>query len=278
MRTVFVGNVLVLAWWMSSLVTTQVQFVEPNPWQVPRESTPPAAKVDGRDLSGVWLKDLPRAFKTAPRGAWDMTDADVPMTPLGQSMFDANKPSFGRRMVPPALGNDPLGNCDPIGLPRHLFVEIAGYAFEFVSLPDRVLQVFQAQRTHRTIWTDRRQLPKDPDPRWMGYSVGAWEGDTFVVESIGIDERTWLDHLGHPHSDALTVHERYRRIDAQTLEQIITFTDPKVLSAPWASDPQVFRVTVDKGLDEKLETFCVPSEEQAFNRTIRDPAAGVSVK
>ncbi len=105
----------------------------------------------------------------------------------------------------------------------------------------------------------------------MGYSVGKWEGDTFVVDSVGFDERSWLDHFGQPHSDELRVQERYRRPDQNTLEIGMTFTDPKMYTKPWVSEKRILKL-VPSG--EFNEIFCVPSEEQSFNRRIRDPAAG----
>ncbi len=96
------------------------------------------------------------------RGATNMTrEADDLLTPLGRKLFEANKPSFGPRAVPPVRGNDPLGRCDPLGLTRNLFTEIAVRGLEFVHLPDRVLEFFEYAHQYRTIWTDGRALPKD---------------------------------------------------------------------------------------------------------------------
>jgi hypothetical protein len=106
----------------------------------------------------------------------------------------------------------------------------------------------------------------------MGHSVGRWEGDTLVVDSVGFDERTWLDHFGYPHSDQMRLQERYRRIDRDTLELTMTLTDSKIYTAPWVSEKKVMRLVAGR---EVPELFCVPSEEQAFNRRVRNPAAGV---
>src|SRR5439155_6469222 len=86
--------------------------------------------------------------------------------------------------------------------------------FQIVQTPDSVLMLYMFEKRWRVIWTDGRQLPKDPDPRWYGYSVGHWEDDyTLVVETIGTDDRTWLDNAGDPHSDQLRVVERYHRLN-----------------------------------------------------------------
>ena len=122
---------------------------------------------------------------------------------------------------------------------------------------------------------DGRAHPKDPAPRWMGYSVGRWEGDTLVVETRGIDSRTWADMWGHPHSENLIYVQRYRRTAFNEMEYQVTMTDPEIYPEPFVSDTKSLMLNVESTMDEKLETFCVPSEEQRFNETIRDPAGGV---
>ena len=223
----------------------------------------PSPPHDPKDLSGIWTK----TWRTLA------LSAEVPpMTPEGQAKFNANKPSYGPRAIPPALGNDPTGKCDPLGLVRNLLLEVAIYPMEMVQTPRRVLQFFEWAHSWREIWTDGRDLPKDPEPRWMGYSVGKWEGDTFVVDSTGFDERTWLDHFGTPHSDQMRLQERYKRLDRDNLELTMTLTDPMTFTKPWVSEKKVFK------LDPKAEIqelFCVPSEEEAFNKKVRDPAGGV---
>ena len=223
----------------------------------------PSPPHDPKDLSGIWTK----TWRTLA------LSAEVPaMTPEGQAKFNANKPSYGPRAIPPALGNDPTGKCDPLGLVRNLLLEVAIYPMEIVQTPRRVLQFFEWAHSWREIWTDGRELPKDPEPRWMGYSVGKWEGDTFVVDSTGFDERTWLDHFGTPHSDQMRLQERYKRLDRDNLELTMTLTDPMTFTKPWVSEKKIFK------LDPKAEIqelFCVPSEEEAFNRKVRDPAGGV---
>lgn len=239
-----------------------------NDWQTPSgcDPRPAPSKFNPRDLSGVW---------TRVKGAANMGNDIPPMTPLGQAKEDAHKPSYGPRAIVPALGNDPMGKCDPLGLTRNVFLEVANRSFEFVQTADRVLQFFEWAHQYRTIWTDGRQLPKNPEPRWMGYSVGRWEGDTFVVETVGLDERTWADMWGRPHSDAMRVQERYQRGDHRTLQLVVRIEDPKIYTKVWVSGALILALNPEKGMDEKLETFCVPSEEEAFNQRIRNPAAGI---
>ncbi len=225
----------------------------------------PSVPHDPRDLSGVW---------TRTSRVLAVSDTPPPFTPLGKQLFDANKPSYGPRMVPPAVGNDPTGNCDPLGLVRYAYLEVNPiYPMEFVQTSNRVFQFWEWAHSYRTVWIDGRGLPKDPDLTFNGTSVGRWDGDTFVVDSVGFDDRTWLDHFGMPHSTEMVVQERYRRIDRDTLELTMTLTDPKIFTAPWVSDKKVFRLAPPGR--ELTELFCVPSQEMEFNRIVRDPAGGV---
>ena len=238
-----------------------------NDWERPDGCVPRKGTLNPRDLSGLWMR---------VKGANNLGQATTALlTPAGKKRFDANKPSFGPRAVPPVLGNDPLGKCDPLGLTRNLMTEIAARSFEFTHLPDRVYQFFEYAHQYRTIWIDGRRLPKNPQPRWMGYSVGRWEGDTFVVDTVGLDDRVWADMWGHPISTSARVQERYRRPAFDTLELQLTITDPENYTKPVGGDTKVHRLQVEKAIDERLETFCVPSEEEAFNKAIRDPAGGV---
>src|SRR6266567_2291687 len=113
----------------------------------------------------------------------------------------------------------------------------------FAQTPDEVIQFFEDGRTWRDIWTDGRKLPgDDADSRWFGYAVGHWEGDTFVVNSNNFDEATWLDQYGSPHSDKMTVEERYRRVDHDHLEMILNITDPMAYVGTWKGDKKIFQL------------------------------------
>jgi hypothetical protein len=184
-----------------------------------------------RDLSGTW--EAGGAGIGGSGQAAEREAARAPFTPLGEQMVQRNKPGNGPRIVPVAEINDPLSTLgDPTGFPRLLTFELR--PFQIVQTPNQVLMLYMFEKRWRTIWTDGRQLPKDPDPRWYGYSVGKWEDDyTFVVETVGTDERTWLDNSGNPHSTALRVEERYRRVSQNTVELTVTFDDPLVYTKPW---------------------------------------------
>jgi hypothetical protein len=219
---------------------------------------------DPHDLSGVWKRS---------GGVLTMSNETPPMTPWGKARFDAAKPVYGPRAFPGGLGNDPMSTCDPLGMPRNLFLEVSIYPMELVQTPNRVFQFFEWAHSYRVIWTDGRELPKDPDPQWMGYSVGKWEGDIFVVKSLGFDERTWLDHFGNPVSDDMTLEERYHRVDRDTLEVNMTIAAPKAYTKPWVSEKKIMKLAPPK--TDLQELFCVPSEEQRFNKLVRDPGSGL---
>ena len=120
-----------------------------------------------------------------------------------------------------------------------------------------VLLLHEKETTFRQIFTDGRELPKDPQPAFMGYSIGRWDGDTFVVTSSGFTEQSWLDGGGHPHSGSMRMTERYRRIDAGHLEVEITVIDPVVLKAPITAT-QHFLLIPDGDL---IEYYCSENEK-----------------
>ena len=241
---------------------------------------------DKHDLAGIWTRNSTPGGYGGGGTCRDCGDRGFgvnvpPLTPLGQKMFDANKPSYGRnlgspeaaahpeepvgrrRAVPPANGTDPYQTCNPMGPSRAL---IYPDPVEFIVLPDRIYQHFEWGYGLRTIWTDGRKLPPNPpQSRFLGFAVGHWEGDTFVVESSGFDDRTWVnrddrkeaqgDSRGFPHSDEMKIVERYRRTAVDTLESELTITDPKVYTAPWTTKG---RARLFPGT-EIGEYFCVPS-------------------
>jgi hypothetical protein len=237
---------------------------EPKPAYVPH------------DLSGVWAR-----VRATDRGGGPIETLlggapAPPMTAWGQEQFKANKPSQyqaeASRKVPPALGNDPLGKCDPLGYPRNLGT------FEFLQTPTKMVQMFQEGLRLREIWTDGRKIPDDVDPRWYGWAVGHWEGNTLVVDSRGFDGRTWLDGDGHPHSEDMTLQERITHPDAETLVINMTLTDPRAYTKPWVGNPQTFKLLLPKDRTELYEWYCVPSEEESFNEGVRNPAGGIVSK
>lgn len=198
------------------------------------------------------------------------------MTAQGQAIFEASKPLYGPRSVPAADSNDPTNTCDPQGFPRILFLRSPLSGMEFIQTDTRLLQVFKYGKVFREIWTDGRALPADiggtnpqsPDPHWYGYSIGRWDGATFIVETTGAME-TWGDEEGHPHSLGAHIEERYRLLDHDSLELIVNVDDPEMFQKPFVASKQVFKRGKDLG-----EQLCVPSAASQYLELIAKPAAG----
>jgi hypothetical protein len=181
-------------------------------------------------LSGTWQvePDNVEGQGTAPRLMLDLA-ADLPpgavrMRPWAAALFDQRAQEEGL--------NFPMSYCLPPGIP--LSYTIPG-PFKILELPDLVVVLYEISNTFRQIFTDGRPFPEDPVPTWQGYSTGWWDAETFVVETMGFNERTWLDALGHPHTDELRLTERYRRIDFGHLEIEVTVDDPGAYLEPWTA-------------------------------------------
>jgi hypothetical protein len=274
---------------------------EASKWNniAPRKSTYAGKKsspAPRRDLSGIWdAAGLDGGFQVngaaehpallpqkggraeggleagagAEGGRLDETGVEhpLPYTPLGLAALKANKPSGpGVRQVPAALSNDPLDQCDPMGFPRMELFELR--TFELVQTANQVIYLNQWYGNYRVIWTDGRELPKDADPRWNGYSVGKWVDDyTFVVETVGMNPRSWLDHAGRPHSDALRVEERFHRVDHDNMELTVTIDDPKMYTQPWLGINKFPLHLLPSDFDMP-ELLCSPLDMAEYNRRI----------
>jgi hypothetical protein len=213
-----------------------------------------------RDLSGIWE---PAASANAGVNA-DGVRAPAPFTPEGTEAFLANKPTRGTTAVPVAENNDPFQKCDPQGFPRIVLHNFR--TSRILQTPENVVILYLYNRKWRVIWTDGRELPKEVDePRWWGYSVGRWVDDyTFVVESSGFDARAWLDNAGRPHSEAMRVEERYRRVDRDHLEMTVVIDDPKYYTKPWTA--QVISLRLQSPSFDIRENECVPSEMELYQK------------
>jgi hypothetical protein len=128
--------------------------------------------------------------------------------------------------------------------------------FKIVQTPGLVVILYEGWTIYRQIFTDGRRLPKDPNPAWMGYSAGSWDGDTLVVDTAGFNDKSWLDLMGHPHTEALHVVERFRRSDLGRMETQITIDDPVAYTKPWTVT-ESSRLLPDT---ELLEFFCNENE------------------
>jgi hypothetical protein len=217
----------------------------------------PAPKLpDGKpDLSGIWHRSSTRYYDNI---AADLKTEDV--QPWAEALYRQRKPDFGKdSMEVRCLPYGPAATTTP-------YADI-----KIVQTPALIVMLLE-DLTFRQIHLDGRRLPVDPNPSWMGYSVGRWEGDTLVVESSGFTDRSWLDYDGHPHTEALRVVERYRRRDIGHLEVEVTFEDPGAYVRPWTvSVPlELFPDT------ELLEHVCNENEKSTVHMTA-SPAAAAQV-
>jgi hypothetical protein len=182
------------------------------------------------DLSGVWVLSPPAEASSYSNFAFGKEDP--PMTAWAEERYKAAKPVFGPNKKSDQDSNDPVYGCFPPGLPR---IYLQGRPMEILQLPEEVIISYQYDRLVRHIYTDGRPHDDFIDPPlWMGDSIGKWEGDTLVVDVIGFNDKTWLDRLGHPHSDALHVVERFRRPSKGILLDNITIEDAKAYTKPWS--------------------------------------------
>ena len=184
----------------------------------PNLSAPAPRTADGKpDLSGVWRGAGPfYRFNIAE----DLEAGDV--QPWAEALF--------LQRVRNSRKDSPLARCLPVSLPFHNFFNLT----KIVQTPGLTLILYESPNSpHRTVFTDGRDLPKDPNPTWLGYSVGRWEGDTLVVTSAGFNDKAWLDSSGHPVTDALRITERLRRRDFGHMDFEMTIEDPKVFTRPF---------------------------------------------
>jgi hypothetical protein len=259
------GSLVILGAALTLAPKTFAQGGKPPEAPKPQDAAAPLS----HDLSGVWMQ-----YPEGPApGVPGMNAIDQrfrpPFTPWGQARFDAARPMQGSTAVA-GQENAPTLHCDPDGPPRVLNLP---NPFEIIQIPGRVLMFFELGHVWRTIWTDGRALPKDPDPTWLGYSVGKWEGDTFVVDTIGFNDKLWVDVYGSPRSDQMHLTERYRRLNHDTLELQIIMDDPKAYKRIWVNPPKLHKL---EPTWEIAEWFCVPEEENAYSDAIRKPAGGIS--
>ena len=241
--------------------------------QTPAPQQPEAAKpgkeapAPKRDLSGIWDPEN-HIEGISPAGV----KSHAPFTDFGANLANnVYKPGDGPRSVAVGMVNDPLDSCDPAGFPRNLLFEFR--PFQAVQTSNQVLMLYQYQRVWRVIWTDGRALPKNPDPSWYGHSVGKWEDDyTFVVRTVGMDERTWLDNAGDPHSSEMRVEERYHRVSRDTLELTVKIDDPKAYTEPWLGRDRM-RLKLLPPDTDIMEMICAPTEAEVYKKEVAIPAS-----
>jgi hypothetical protein len=196
----------------------------------PATAQPPDSREHAADLSGVWTNiSLPDA---GPWAIYSFSEDPPSMTEWGLARFNASKPQRGPRGVPVSETDDLVYQCFPPGTPR---IYLHPFPLEIIQTPGRVMIVYEYDHLVRQIHTDGRGHRTDLAPSWMGDSIGRWEGETLVVETTNFNDRTWLDRRGVPHSEEMTLIERFR-LDADGNLQIdLRVEDPVALTEPWVA-------------------------------------------
>jgi hypothetical protein len=199
--------------------------------------TAPRMKDGKPDLSGVWTTD--------GKFSGDFTKALVPGDKI------VMLPAAEKAMKQHTKKDDPVNKCLPMGVPR-----LSIYPQKIVQTPNEIIILDEGDiHTFRMIYLNNRPHPQDVNPTWYGDSIGKWDGDTLVVDTIGFNDRTWLDAAGHPHTDQLHVVERYRRPDVNNLELKVTVEDPGSYAKPF-SLAGTFKLTPNREIKER---YCYTS-------------------
>ena len=215
----------------------------------PNLKAPPPKTDDGKpDLSGIWLRargvsapsenpqGLPgRMEHFMPRGGV------IPLLPEAAALYQQRSSNLGK--------GRPSERCLPHGIPDAM---LYGGPMKIVQTRSLSLILFEEFNHFRQVFTDGRAFPQDPQPTWFGYSVGRWDGDAFVVETMGFNDQTWMDDSGLPHSDALRTTEKFARPDYGHLNLQITFDDRKSYAMPWSVN-LAFNLLPDT---ELIESIC----------------------
>jgi hypothetical protein len=212
------------------------------------------------DFSGIWdrprVADITRDSNVCGSGAPITGCVQKGSGPLSFTV-EGNKIMKGERY-------DYAARCLPWGYTRAMQTS---YPIEFVHTPKRFVILFESNNIFHVVATDGRDHPKDLEPSWMGNSVGRFEGDTLVIDTIGFNGKTWIDTAEHPSSDALRVTERIRYIDPNHLEYEVTWDDPKTYTKPFKNTRTFVRMGPG---DELMEWWCMENNKDLLEGHLTD--------
>jgi len=237
--------------------TASAQWLDHPTAGIPRTAdgkpnlTAPAPRTpDGKpELAGLW-RPSPGLTGDIAR---NLKPGEVPFQPWAEALYKTRRANNSK--------DDPTANCIVGGVPRS---DLVGYPFKILEVPGMVVILYEAVHSYRQIFTDGRVLPVNPNPTWFGYSVGHWDGDTFVVETSGFNDKGWLDNAGKPATDQLRVIERFGRKDFGHMDIQITIDDPKAYTKPWSvTQPLAFQADT-----ELLEYIC--NENNKYFELVKD--------
>jgi hypothetical protein len=194
----------------------------------PNLTAPLTRTADGKpDLSGIWMRVPPlKRDNPANNNLLDYmpAGATISMRPEAAAMYQHRRDVLGT--------GRPSERCLPHGIPDAM---LPGVPYKIVETPGIVLILYEQLGRFRQVFTDGRAYPADAQPAWWGYSIGKWDGDAFLIETTGYNDKTWLDDSGHPHSDAMKTTERFRRLDFGHMELQVTIDDPKFYMQPFTA-------------------------------------------
>jgi hypothetical protein len=239
-----------------------IQYRDPEVPRLPDGSpnlmAPTSKTADGKpNLSGVWI---PAPDPDAQRGgvengtppkyfvslAGGFNPGNLPMQPWAAELF-------GQRMARQAM-DQPTTSCQPAGTPWRAAFPVP---YKIVQTPRLIILLYELDTVFRQIFVDGRSLPDDPQPSYLGYSVGRWEGETLVVTTTGFKDQGWLDGMGHPYTGALRMEERFRRTNTGHMDLQVTINDPAAYTAPLTyTQPQILLPDTDV-----MEDFCAENEK-----------------
>jgi hypothetical protein len=207
-------------------------------------SAPAPRSADGKpDLSGVWMARNSGSLFYVTQ---DLKPGDI--QPWAEAIYKQREENYRK-------DTDGI-HCLPPG-PK-AGIAVGNFPMKIIQTPNEVVILYEYQTIFRQIFTDGRALPEDPNPTWMGYSIGQWDGDTLVATTAGYNDRSTLDLAGHPHTEALRVTERYHRRDAGHTDLQVTFDDPKAYTKPWT-----LHVALDLIPDGELIEYVCENERDA---------------
>jgi hypothetical protein len=226
--------------------------------------TGPVPRVNSKpDLSGIWqVQPEPRppglfGLGESPNSKYfrnilaDFKPGEEPLLPAAAEIFRRHSQAGGA--ASPSL------HCLPDGVPHG---DLLPEPFKIIQTPGVIVLLYEVETTFRQIFIDGRKQLTDPSPSWNGYSVGKWEGDTLVVDTVGFNDLSWLDAAGHGHSEDMRVEERFLRRDFGHLEVTVTMTDAKTFTKP-ITISFVEELLADTDL---LEHYCLEHETDATHQ------------
>jgi hypothetical protein len=258
-RTSTAGSIVALLAMLSFSCALHAQSVPSS------ETAKAQASARPPDLSGLWA---PKFGGDVGLESWDPSDSQgrkpeqLPMTPWGVAKLKGARPPFGANETFENTTDPVQKYCNTPGITR---LYLNPWQFTILQTSNVVYILYEFTRVWRSIAMDRDH-PKDLDSTWLGDSIGRYEGETLVIDTVGLNDETWLDRVGHPHSDALHFIERFRRVDHDTLELDVTFDDPKAYTRTWSS-----KKSFQLSSSPMAEMLCSMSETEAFRKKVIEP-------